>query len=114
MYCASVSYLGPIRAAQYTLKKRHYLGTTSMPAEYSFVMANMAQLKAHDMVVDCFCGMTLAPRRYSTYPHGYPLALPLTPLFPFPCPCPCPNILSLLYAVCGGTVRYSGGAAHSG
>ncbi|CAN8066040.1 unnamed protein product [Agarophyton chilense] len=42
--------------AQYSLKRRRYIGPTSMDAELSFVMANMAHVKKHDLVNDPFCG----------------------------------------------------------
>eukprot|EP00668_Euglena_longa_P014386 GGOE01018374.1.p1 GENE.GGOE01018374.1~~GGOE01018374.1.p1 ORF type:complete len:475 (-),score=171.79 GGOE01018374.1:300-1724(-) len=42
--------------AEYSLKKRTYLGTTSMPADLSFLMANMARVQRHQLVMDCFCG----------------------------------------------------------
>lgn len=42
--------------AKYTLKKRKYIGPTSMDAELSFVMANMAGVKEAHLVNDPFCG----------------------------------------------------------
>ncbi|KAI0562527.1 tRNA methyltransferase 11 [Gracilaria domingensis] len=42
--------------AQYSLKRRRYIGPTSMDAELSFVMANMAHVKKDDLVNDPFCG----------------------------------------------------------
>eukprot|EP01006_Ploeotia_vitrea_P041775 TRINITY_DN66572_c0_g4_i1.p1 TRINITY_DN66572_c0_g4~~TRINITY_DN66572_c0_g4_i1.p1 ORF type:complete len:527 (+),score=61.52 TRINITY_DN66572_c0_g4_i1:40-1620(+) len=38
------------------LPQRKYLGTTSMPADISFLMANMAQVNKGDLVIDPFCG----------------------------------------------------------
>ena len=40
----------------YSLKKRPYIGTTSMPPELTFLMANMARIRADDVVLDPFCG----------------------------------------------------------
>uniref|UniRef100_A0A7S4G2F7 tRNA (guanine(10)-N(2))-methyltransferase n=1 Tax=Eutreptiella gymnastica TaxID=73025 RepID=A0A7S4G2F7_9EUGL len=40
----------------YDLKRRPYLGTTSMPSQLSFLMANMAGVNPHTLVIDCFCG----------------------------------------------------------
>lgn len=42
--------------AQYDLKKRNYLGTTSMDAELSLVMANMALVRQGSFVLDPFVG----------------------------------------------------------
>jgi tRNA (guanine10-N2)-methyltransferase len=41
---------------KFALKKRQYLGTTSMDAELSLIMANMAQVKPGDLVYDPFVG----------------------------------------------------------
>lgn len=41
---------------KYNLKKRHYLGTTSMDAELSLVMANQALADAGKLVYDPFVG----------------------------------------------------------
>ena len=41
---------------RFTLKKRAYLGTTSMDAELSLIMANMARVKPGDLVYDPFVG----------------------------------------------------------
>lgn len=46
---------GHIRES-YSLKKRKYIGPTSMDAELSFVMANMARVRPGDLVNDPFCG----------------------------------------------------------
>ena len=40
----------------FSLKKRMYLGTTSMEAELSFVMCNLARLRPGDLVYDPFVG----------------------------------------------------------
>mmetsp|Transcript_9634 Transcript_9634/g.29210 ORF Transcript_9634/g.29210 Transcript_9634/m.29210 type:complete len:298 (-) Transcript_9634:1730-2623(-) len=40
----------------YTLKKRKYIGTTSMDAELSFIMANQALLQEGSIVMDPFVG----------------------------------------------------------
>lgn len=42
--------------ATYSLKRRRYIGPTSMDAELSFVMANMARVQKDDLVMDPFCG----------------------------------------------------------
>lgn len=42
--------------SKYSLKRRRYIGPTSMDAELSFVMANMAHVTKHDLVNDPFCG----------------------------------------------------------
>ena len=41
---------------KYDLKKRNYIGTTSLDAELSLVMANLAQVRTHDVVYDPYCG----------------------------------------------------------
>mmetsp|Transcript_29412 Transcript_29412/g.113878 ORF Transcript_29412/g.113878 Transcript_29412/m.113878 type:complete len:465 (-) Transcript_29412:810-2204(-) len=43
-------------ASSYTLKKRNYIGTTSMDAELSFIMANQAVVKPGTLVMDPFVG----------------------------------------------------------
>lgn len=40
----------------YSLKKRPYIGTTSMPPELTFLMSNFANVRLHDLVYDPFCG----------------------------------------------------------
>jgi tRNA (guanine10-N2)-methyltransferase len=42
--------------SKYSLKRRPYIGTTSMPPEYTFLMANLAHVRRHDLVYDPFCG----------------------------------------------------------
>ena len=42
--------------SKYDLKKRSYLGTTSMDAELSLVMANMAKARPGSLVLDPFVG----------------------------------------------------------
>ncbi|KPA73401.1 methyltransferase-like protein [Leptomonas pyrrhocoris] len=42
--------------ATYDLKKRPYIGTTSMPPEESMVMANMSCVRRGHLVYDPFCG----------------------------------------------------------
>lgn len=42
--------------AKYDLKKRPYIGTTSMPPEESIVMVNLCQVGKGDLVYDPFCG----------------------------------------------------------
>lgn len=41
---------------QYSLKRRRYIGPTSMDAELAFVMANMAGVGKDSLVLDPFCG----------------------------------------------------------
>ncbi|KAL4657507.1 hypothetical protein GN956_G4280 [Arapaima gigas] len=40
----------------HSVKKRHFIGNTSMEAGLSFLMANHARIKAHDLVCDPFVG----------------------------------------------------------
>ncbi|KAM8946538.1 tRNA (guanine(10)-N(2))-methyltransferase TRMT11 [Pelodytes ibericus] len=40
----------------YSVKKRHFIGNTSMDAGLSFIMANHARVKANDVVFDPFVG----------------------------------------------------------
>ncbi|KAG7469916.1 hypothetical protein MATL_G00133890 [Megalops atlanticus] len=40
----------------HSVKKRHFIGNTSMDAGLSFIMANHARVKAHDLVFDPFVG----------------------------------------------------------
>ena len=42
--------------AKYDLKQRPYIGTTSMPPELTFVIANYGRVKCGDFVFDPFCG----------------------------------------------------------
>lgn len=42
--------------SRYELKRRPYIGTTSMPPEESFVMANLSRVSGGDYVYDPFCG----------------------------------------------------------
>lgn len=42
--------------SKYSLKRRRYIGPTSMDAELAFVMANMAGVGKGDLVLDPFCG----------------------------------------------------------
>lgn len=41
---------------RYSLKKRLYIGTTSMVPELTFLMTNVAQVQRNDLVYDPFCG----------------------------------------------------------
>lgn len=41
---------------KYSLKRRRYIGPTSMDAELAFVMANMAAVGKNSLVLDPFCG----------------------------------------------------------
>lgn len=40
----------------HSVKKRHFIGNTSMDAGLSFIMANHAKVKADDLVYDPFVG----------------------------------------------------------
>jgi len=40
----------------HSVKKRHFIGNTSMDAGLSFIMANHAKVKANDLVYDPFVG----------------------------------------------------------
>lgn len=40
----------------HSVKKRHFIGNTSMDAGLSFIMANHGKVKAHDLVYDPFVG----------------------------------------------------------
>jgi tRNA (guanine10-N2)-methyltransferase len=40
----------------FSLKKRPYIGTTSMPPELTFLMSNFAHVRRNDLVYDPFCG----------------------------------------------------------
>ena len=42
--------------SRYDLKKRNYIGTTSLDAELSLLMANMARIRSADFVYDPYCG----------------------------------------------------------
>lgn len=41
---------------RYALNRRPYIGTTSMPPELTFAMANMAKVQSGDLCYDPFCG----------------------------------------------------------
>ena len=41
---------------KYDLKKRNYIGTTSLDAELSLLMANLARVRRNDLVYDPYCG----------------------------------------------------------
>ncbi|KAI9017523.1 S-adenosyl-L-methionine-dependent methyltransferase [Gaertneriomyces semiglobifer] len=59
--------------AKYNLKKREYLGTTSMDAELSLVMANMALAGPGKMVLDPFVGtgsMLVTCAHFGSYTMG--------------------------------------------
>ena len=43
----------------YDLKKRNYIGTTSLDAELSLIMANLARVRSNDLVYDPFCGTVI-------------------------------------------------------
>ena len=41
---------------KYSLKTRPHIGTTSLPPELAFMVANIALIRPHTAVYDCFCG----------------------------------------------------------
>ena len=41
---------------RYDLKRRNYIGTTSLDAELSLLMANLAAVQRHQLVYDPYCG----------------------------------------------------------
>uniref|UniRef100_A0ABK0LK83 tRNA (guanine(10)-N(2))-methyltransferase n=1 Tax=Rattus norvegicus TaxID=10116 RepID=A0ABK0LK83_RAT len=47
----------------YSVKKRHFIGNTSMDAGLSFIMANHAKVKENDLVFDPFVGTGKASRK---------------------------------------------------
>ncbi|XP_029452542.1 tRNA (guanine(10)-N2)-methyltransferase homolog isoform X1 [Rhinatrema bivittatum] len=47
----------------YSVKKRHFIGNTSMDACLSFIMANHGKVKANDLVFDPFVGTGKASRK---------------------------------------------------
>ncbi|XP_025064788.1 tRNA (guanine(10)-N2)-methyltransferase homolog isoform X2 [Alligator sinensis] len=47
----------------YSVKRRHFIGNTSMDACLSFIMANHARVKANDVVFDPFVGTGKASRK---------------------------------------------------
>lgn len=51
----------------HSVKKRHFIGNTSMDAGLSFIMANHGKVKAHDLVYDPFVGTGEA--KHSTCHH---------------------------------------------
>ncbi|KTF71839.1 hypothetical protein cypCar_00034499 [Cyprinus carpio] len=57
----------------YSVKKRHFIGNTSMDAGLSFIMANHAKVKADDLVYDPFVGtgsLLVACSRFGAYVCG--------------------------------------------
>ncbi|XP_051577701.1 tRNA (guanine(10)-N2)-methyltransferase homolog isoform X4 [Myxocyprinus asiaticus] len=57
----------------YSVKKRHFIGNTSMDAGLSFIMANHAKVKANDLVYDPFVGtgsLLVACSRFGAYVCG--------------------------------------------
>ncbi|XP_026102532.1 tRNA (guanine(10)-N2)-methyltransferase homolog, partial [Carassius auratus] len=57
----------------YSVKKRHFIGNTSMDAGLSFFMANHAKVKADDLVYDPFVGtgsLLVACSRFGAYVCG--------------------------------------------
>ncbi|KNH04705.1 hypothetical protein XU18_2470 [Perkinsela sp. CCAP 1560/4] len=42
--------------ARYSLKTRPHIGTTSLPPELSFLLANIGLIRSSALVYDCFCG----------------------------------------------------------
>ncbi|XP_019375860.1 PREDICTED: tRNA (guanine(10)-N2)-methyltransferase homolog [Gavialis gangeticus] len=57
----------------YSVKKRHFIGNTSMDACLSFIMANNAKVKANDVVFDPFVGtggLLIAAAHFGAYVCG--------------------------------------------
>ncbi|TRY97532.1 hypothetical protein DNTS_000334 [Danionella cerebrum] len=57
----------------YSVKKRHFIGNTSMDACLSFIMANHAKVKANDLVYDPFVGtgsLLMASSHFGAYVCG--------------------------------------------
>ncbi|XP_012692919.1 tRNA (guanine(10)-N2)-methyltransferase homolog [Clupea harengus] len=57
----------------HSVKKRHFIGNTSMDAGLSFIMANHARVKEHDLVCDPFVGtgsLLVACSHYGAYVCG--------------------------------------------
>ena len=56
-YCILVAASGRTEFMdEYSLKKRRYIGTTSMPPELCFLMSNLAKVDTASLVWDPFCG----------------------------------------------------------
>lgn len=55
-FCRLVSEGNRSAMDLFDLKKRNYIGITSMNAELSLIMSNMAKLRQHDLVYDPFLG----------------------------------------------------------
>ncbi|EMP39087.1 tRNA guanosine-2'-O-methyltransferase TRM11 like protein, partial [Chelonia mydas] len=57
----------------YSVKKRHFIGNTSMDACLSFIMANHGRVKANDVVFDPFVGtggLLISSARFGAYVCG--------------------------------------------
>lgn len=57
----------------YSVKKRHYIGNTSMDAGLSFIMANHGKVKKNDIVFDPFVGtggLLIASAHFGAYVYG--------------------------------------------
>lgn len=64
----------------YSVKKRHFIGNTSMDACLSFIMANHARVKPNDIVYDPFVGTGIYVF-FSAYGKNWKIVLVLVPLF---------------------------------
>ncbi|EPY77482.1 hypothetical protein CB1_001251027 [Camelus ferus] len=57
----------------YSVKKRHFIGNTSMDAGLSFIMANHGKVKENDIVFDPFVGtggLLVASAHFGAYVYG--------------------------------------------
>ncbi|TKC41318.1 hypothetical protein EI555_000912, partial [Monodon monoceros] len=57
----------------YSVKKRHFIGNTSMDAGLSFIMANHGKVKENDIVFDPFVGtggLLIASAHFGAYVYG--------------------------------------------
>uniref|UniRef100_A0A2I3H8M1 tRNA (guanine(10)-N(2))-methyltransferase TRMT11 n=1 Tax=Nomascus leucogenys TaxID=61853 RepID=A0A2I3H8M1_NOMLE len=60
----------------YSVKKRHFVGNTSMDAGLSFIMANHGKVKENDIVFDLsveaavYCGLLIACAHFGAYVYG--------------------------------------------
>ncbi|XP_070352320.1 tRNA (guanine(10)-N(2))-methyltransferase homolog isoform X6 [Equus asinus] len=57
----------------YSIKKRHFIGNTSMDAGLSFIMANHGKVKENDIVFDPFVGtggLLIASAHFGAYVYG--------------------------------------------
>lgn len=65
----------------YSVKKRHFIGNTSMDACLSFIMANHGRVKPNDIVYDPFVGTGMYIFCFSADGKNCKIVLVLAPLF---------------------------------